>query len=130
MDKSYLKLFMEIAHAVELLSEKALDYNHSQNDAKGEAAATTMREDYSRLYDKMRAEEFDFTQLTRADYIKLLVGTMIVVNNIMERIQGEQKALSGYKTEVIPKLQRIIDECQTDEEAQALAKEIFELVNI
>lgn len=127
MDKSYVKLFTEIVHTTELLAERVMELNHTQNDTKGEATAKTMRDDYIKLYDKMRNEKFDFDSLTKAEYAKLLVGTLIVVNNIEDRIAGEKKALNGYKTGVIPKLQRIVDECKTDEEAITLAAELFKI---
>ena len=127
MDKSYIKLFTEIVHTTELLAERVMELNHTQNDTKGEATAKTMRDDFSKLYDKMRDEKFDFNSLTKAEYAKLLVGTLIVVNNIEDRIAGEKKALNGYKTGVIPKLQRIVDECKTDEEAITLAMELFKI---
>lgn len=127
MDKSYIKLFTEIVHTTELLAERVMELNHTQNDTKGEATAKTMRDDYIKLYDKMRDEKFDFNNLTKAEYAKLLVGTLIVVNNIEDRIAGEKKALNGYKTGVIPKLQRIVDECKTDEEAITLAMELFKI---
>ena len=127
MDKSYIKLFTEIVHTTEILAERVMELNHTQNDTKGEATAKTMRDDFSKLYDKMRDEKFDFNSLTKAEYAKLLVGTLIVVNNIEDRITGEKKALNGYKTGVIPKLQRIVDECKTDEEAITLAMELFKI---
>lgn len=36
MDKNYIKLFKELAHAIEVLSEQVLELNHSKNDTKGE----------------------------------------------------------------------------------------------
>ena len=84
-----------------------------------------MRDDFIKLYDKIRAEDFNATSLTKAEYAKILVGAMIVVNNLETRITNEQNAVKGYKETVIPKLERIVDECKTDEDAQKLAEELF-----
>lgn len=84
-----------------------------------------MRDDFVKLYDKIRAEDFSATSLTKAEYAKILVGAMIVVNNLETRITNEQNAVKGYKETVIPKLERIVDECKTDEDAQKLAEELF-----
>lgn len=130
MDKSYVKLFTEIIHTTELAAERVMELNHTQNDEKGEATAQVMRNDYAKLYDKIRDDNFDFDKLSKAEYAKLLVGTLIVVGNIEDRIAGEKKALNGYKTGIIPKLQRIVDECKTDEQAIALAKELFKIEEI
>ena len=125
MDKSYVKLFIEIISTTEILAERVMELNHSKNDAKGEATARTMRDDYIKLHDKMSNENFDSSTLTKSDYAKLLVGVLILINNIEDQIAGKKKAINGYKTGIIPKLQRIIDECKTDEEVTSLALELF-----
>lgn len=125
MHQKYLELFREVVHTTEVLSEKVIDYNKSKNDDKGVETATTMRDDYAKLYDAMRGEAFDPNTLTKSDYAKFLVGVMIVVNNIESRITSEKKAVNNYKTDIIPKLQRIVDECKTDEEVVDLAKNLF-----
>jgi len=86
-----------------------------------------MREDYSNLYDRIRDENFELIQLERNDWAKLLVGTMIIIQNLEDKIQGEQKAVQGYRIDIIPKLQRIIDETKTDEEAQSLVENLFKI---
>ena len=127
MKSGYEKLFQEIARTNEILAERVMELNHNQNDAKGEETAEIMRHDYSNLYDKFGKDDFELEQLTRNDWAKLLVGTMIAVQNIEDRIKGEQKAVEGYKLDVIPKLQRVIDETKTDEEVQKLVLEIFKI---
>lgn len=125
MDKKYVHLFKEIAHATEVMAEKVVEANRIKKDEKGEQTAKIMHDDYIKLYDRIRADDFDSDTLTKAEYARLLVGTLIVVNNLQERIKAEQSAIQGYKTDVIPKLQRIIDEAENDEKATALANEIF-----
>lgn len=124
MDKKYLQLFTELAHAVETLSEQVMEYDRQKNDEKGERTAQSMRDDYAKLYDKLRG---DNVVLTKSEYAKLLVAAYIVVNNIEDRIKGERKAIEGYKIDIIPKLSRINDETTNDADASALAEEIFKI---
>lgn len=127
MKSGYEKLFQEIARTNEILAERVMELNHNQNDTKGEETAEMMRQDYAKLYDQLSKEDFELEQLTRNDWAKILVGTMIAVQNIEDRIKGEQKAVEGYKIDVIPKLQRIIDETKSDEEVRNLISEIFKI---
>ena len=127
MDKQYTKLFTEIARSTEVLAEKAMELNHEKKDEKSESTAKTMRDDYAQLHDRMAQEDFDFNSLTKAEYAKLTVGAILAAQQIESRLKTMQTALSGYKIDVIPKLQRIINEAKTDEEAKALAEEIFQI---
>ena len=129
MKSGYEKLFQEIARTNEVLAERVMEFNHEKTDIKGEETAKIMRQDYSNLYDQIVREDFEIEQLTRNDWAKLLVGTMIAVQNIEDRIKNEQKAVEGYKLDIIPKLQRIIDETKTDEEVKNLVLEIFKVNN-
>ena len=124
MDKKYLQLFTELAHAVETLSEQVMEYDRQKSDEKGEKTAQSMRDDYAKLYDKLCG---DNVVLTRSEYAKLLVAAYIVVNNIEDRIKGERKAIEGYKIDIIPKLSRINDETTNDADASTLAEEIFKI---
>lgn len=125
MHQKYITLFKELAHATEVLAEQVMQYDNQKDDKKGAETAQTMRDDFVKLYDKIRAEDFNANSLTKAEYAKILVGAMIVVNNLETRITNEQNAVKGYKETVIPKLERIVDECKTDEDAQKLAEELF-----
>lgn len=123
----YLDLFREIAHSSEILAERVMEFDRNTNDLQGEKTAKIMRDDYQKLYDKMRSDGFYFTNLTKSDYTKILVGALIVTNNLEDRIKNEQLVVKGYKNDVIPKLQRIIDETKTDEEAYDLSSKIFQI---
>lgn len=126
MNETYLKLFSEIAHAAEILAEQVMELDMKKGDSKGEKTAATMRQDYQQLYDKLRNNNFE---LTKAEFAKILVGALIVSQQIENQIEAHKKALQGYKVDVIPKLQRIIDEADSDEKALALAKEIFQVID-
>jgi len=123
MDKMYLKLFEAIIQAAEVLAEKVMEYDEKQNDLEGKRTAEIMRDDYANLYDKINTNE-DVT-LTKADFAKLLVAAYIVSSNMEVQVQQLQKTLESYKSAIIPKLSRINDEAQTDEEVTKLAEELF-----
>lgn len=124
MNKEYQNLFKELAHAVELLAEQVMEYDHNHNDDEGEKTAQIMRDDFAALTEKFNAEE---VALERNDYIKLLTGVYIIVNNLQDKITNLKKTIDGYQTNVSAKLQRIMNETKTDEEANTLANELFSI---
>ena len=124
MDKKYITLFTEIARATEVSAEQVMDIDKQNGDEKGEKTARIMRDDYAQLHDKLSAEDFD-GNLTKNDFIKMMAGAMIQVNQLQDRITNLRKAMSGYQNDLIPKLQKIIEKAQTDEEAMKLAEEIL-----
>ena len=125
MDKTYLTLFTELAHASEVIAEQVMELNKSHQDDKGIETAQIMRDDFAQLYDMMRKEDFDHDTLGKREYAKLLVGAIIVANQLDNKIKAEQKALDGYKIDTIPKLERIVNETNSQEEIQALSNELF-----
>lgn len=125
MDKVYVSLFTEMAHATEVNAERVLEYNKKKGDLKGYSAAKIMRDDFAALYDCFRSPDFDSATLTKADYAKLLAAAVIVSQQIEKTIEAQKKALQGYKIDTIPKLDRIVN-CKNDEEAIKLANEIFQ----
>ena len=127
MHPKYVELFKEIAHTTEVLAEQVMEYDRTKKDESGEKTAQTMRDDFCAIYDTMRAEDFSPNSLTKSEFIKLMVGTLIVINNIESRITNEKKAIENYKTEVLPKLERIINESETDEAAVTLANDLFSI---
>jgi len=87
-----------------------------------------MRDDYKQLYDTLRGVDFNPDNLEKKDYAKLLVGAIIVVKQIENKLEAEKKAISGYKIDIIPKLERMVNEVETEEERIALARELFTIV--
>lgn len=127
MNQKYTALFREIVHNTEVMAERVMEYDKQKDDKKGLKTAETMRNDFSNLYDKIRADNFNSETLTRAEWAKILVGSMIVTNNIEQQLENQRKALQGYKIDLIPKLNRIMEETKTDEEAAKLAEKLFEI---
>ena len=125
MDKKYVDLFRELARATAVSAEQVMDYDHEKEDEKGFETEKTMRDDYEALYDRLNDEY----SLTKSDAAKLLVGIMIQLNNIQDRIVALRKAVTGYQTDVIPKLQDIVDNAKSDEDATKIANEKFVIEN-
>ena len=126
MHSKYIELFKEIANATAISAEQVMDYDKQKDDAKGYEAAETLHKDFIELYDKIRDKNFD-GQLAREDFARLLVGTLIVMNQLNDRITALKKAMTGYQTDVMPKLQDIVDNTKTNEEAMAMAEEKFSI---
>jgi len=122
MDKRYVELFKELAKATAVSAEQVMDYDKAKNDEEGLKTAQTMRDDYNALHDKIS----DGSELDKTDFAKLLVGAMIIVNQIQDRIATLQKAMSGYQTDLIPKLNKII-EVETEDEVKKIAIKEFNI---
>jgi hypothetical protein len=83
-----------------------------------------MRKDFADLNDRLGNKDY---QITLADYAKLFVAAYVVSNNLESKIKNEQLALDGYNNDLMPKLSRITSETKSDEEAQKLAFELFQI---
>ena len=121
MDKKYIDLFKNLAQATAASAEQVMEYDRNKNDEKGLASATMMRDDFQDLTGRIVAKDFT---MNKADAARLLVASTIQVNQLTDRIDALKKAMTGYQTDVIPKLQQIMD-AETDEDAQKLAEEKF-----
>lgn len=122
MTTDYINLFAALAQSAEVIAEQVMELDEKNHDEKGLTTATIMRDDYATLYDKLQKND---ETLSHGEFAKLLVAAYIVSNNLEDKIKLYQSTLNGYKAEIIPKLQRIIDETHTDDEALKLANEIF-----
>lgn len=119
MDSRYLELFTLIAQQVANLAEQVMNNHQDKGETKEQEVAQTMRDDYLNLHDKLTTNQ----ELNKADYARILVGAIIVANQLDIRIKNEQKALDGYKLDIIPKLDQINN---TDyDDVPALATKLF-----
>ena len=121
MDKRYVELFTLIAQTTANLAEQVMEEHKKNNEEKGYQTAETMRNDFLNLHDKLGTDEV----LDKADYARLLVGAIIVTNQLNARIENEQKALQGYKIDIIPKLDQINNADAS--ETVKLAETLFEI---
>ena len=121
MDKRYIELFTLIAQTTANLAEQVMNEHEKDGEEKGRQTAETMRNDFLNLHDKLGTDEV----LNKADYARLLVGAIIVTNQLDARIKNEQKVLQGYKVDIIPKLDQINNAETTD--ITELAESLFEI---
>lgn len=103
MDKGYIELFTLITQVSANLAEQVMEEHKKKNEEKGYKTAEMMRDDFLNLHDKLGTNE----TLDKADYARLLVGTIIFTNQLEARIKKEQSALQSYKLDIIPKLDQI-----------------------
>ena len=121
MDKRYVELFTLISQSVANLAEQVMNDHQNKGETKEQETAQIMRDDYMNLHDKLTAGE----DLVKAAFARLLVGAIIVANQLDARIKNEQKALDSYKIDIIPKLDRI-NNVEADE-VPSLAAELFNI---
>lgn len=124
MDKKYIELFKSLAQSTAALAEAVMEYDKEQEEGERVESATTMRDNFQDLAGRITPENFS---LTKADAAHLLIASMIQVNRLQNQINNLKSAINGYQTDVIPKLQSIVD-AASDEEAMKMADEKFIVV--
>lgn len=120
MDKKYLELFKELTRATAVSAEQVMEYDREKGDDKGVETAQSMRDDFEALHEKLTTN-FDGT-LTKADFAKLLVGCYVTLGTLQNRMDALKKAIAGYQTDLMPKLDKIL-QAESDEEAMRIANE-------
>ena len=88
MDSKYLELFTLITQQVANLAEQVMNDHQDKGETKEQETAQTMRDDYLNLHDKLISNQ----ELNKADYARILVGAIIIANQLTARIQNNQKA--------------------------------------
>ncbi len=121
MDKKYITLFKDLAQATAASAEAVMDYDREKDDEKGLETATTMRDDFQELASRIT----DDYEMTQPDAARLLVAAMIQLNQIQDRINNLKNAMAGYQSDVVPKLQDIVDNAKEEGAAAQMANEKF-----
>ena len=98
-----------------------MDYDREKGDEKGLETATTMRDDFQELASRIT----DDYEMTQPDAARLLVAAMIQLNQIQDRINNLKNAMAGYQSDVVPKLQDIVDNAKEEGAAAQMANEKF-----
>lgn len=128
MDKKYIDLFKNLAQSTALSAEQVMEYDEKKGDKDALETAKIMRDNYEDLHTRIEAAQDEYI-LTKADAAKLIIGAYIVVNQLQDRIDTLRKAIAGYQTDLIPKLQDIVDNAENDEAAAKMANEKFIIEN-
>lgn len=119
MNKEYYNLFKQVATNCAIAAE--------ENQSEDSPASQFIAKNFQDLMDKFTVSENP--SLTRSEYLQLLAGCMIVKNQLLTNILKYQEAVKGYSLDTIPKLERIMNETKTEEEAQTLASQLFDKTN-
>ena len=123
MDEHYKQLMIEMCRSATVAAEQVMEYDRNHNDEKGEKVAETMRTDYQSLEDKLKNNEI----LAKNDFLKLIAAAYIVSGNIQDKVNAYEKVIKMYKLDIIPKLGRIVNEANTEEEIQKLTHELLQV---
>lgn len=124
MDEKYIKLLKTLAQTTAVTAEQVMDYDHEKGDEKGWETAKTMRDDFQELADRIGPEY----NMDKNDAARLLVASVIQVNQMQNRIDALKLAMKGYNDDLMPKLQKVVD-AKTNEEASKLIEENFIIEN-
>ena len=127
MDKKYIELFKTLAQATAVSAEQVMEYDSKKGDKHGAEVAETMRNDYQDLTDAITNAGDNYVP-SKSDAARLLVGAMVQANQLPDRIKALKTALTGYQTDLIPKLQEIVEKAETDEDVANMANEKFVIV--
>ena len=65
--------------------------------------------------------------MNKNDAAKFLVGAMVQVNHLQDKINSIKIAIKGYQEDLIPKLKEVVDNAKDDEEASKMIEEKFTL---
>ena len=122
MDKKYINLFKTLAQATAATAEQVMDYDRSKDDQKGLETSTIMRNDYQDLADRVDVEGY---VPTKNDIAKFWVAATIQTQQLQDRIDNLKKAMVAYQTDLLPKLNEIIEQAKDDEDAANLANTKF-----
>lgn len=122
MHNQYITLFKELAQATAAAAETVMDYDREKNDEEGLKTATIMRDDFQALVEKINSTE-NYV-LNKNDAAKLLVGALVQTRQLQTKIDSLRKTLDGYNTDVVPKLEAVVD-AENDEAAIKIAEEKF-----
>lgn len=125
MDKKYVTLFKELAQATAATAETVMDYDRQKGDERALETATMMRDDFQALADAITEDDY---APGKNEAARLLVGAMILANQLQDKINALKTAMAGYQTDVIPKLKEIVDNAQNDDEARQMANEKFVII--
>ena len=108
MNEKYKTLFALIAQNMESIAERAMEDDKANNDMQAYKTAKEMRSKYARLHDLLTSKTVEYIPV-KNDIIDLYIATNIVAQQIETRVRREQTALQGYRLDLIPKLEKAME---------------------
>ena len=122
MNEKYKTLFALIAQNMENIAERAMEDDKAKNDMQAYKTAKEMRSKYARLHDLLTSKTVEYIPV-KNDIIDLYIGANIVAQQIEARIKREQVALQCYKLDLIPKLEKAMNNEDEIEKIFAIQEE-------
>ena len=122
MNEKYKTLFALIAQNMENIAERAMEDDKAKNDMQAYKTAKEMRSKYARLHDLLTSKTVEYT-LVKNDIIDLYIGANIVAQQIETRVRREQTAIQGYRLDLIPKLEKAMENEDEIEKIFAIQEE-------
>lgn len=108
MNEKYKTLFALIAQNMENIAERAMEDDKAKNDMQAYKTAKEMRSKYARLHDLLTSKTVEYIPV-KNDIIDLYIGANIVAQQIEARVRREQTAIQGYRLDLIPKLEKAMN---------------------
>lgn len=124
MHKKYQEVFQALADAATSSAEIALKYEKTKENKQRIDTADEMREKYLALSNKIQAAGKEYIP-TKDDITLLLIASIIVSKQLESQMENIKKAIAGYQTDIIPKLQQILNECENDFEVASKLEQMF-----
>ena len=122
MNEKYKTLFALIAQNMENIAERAMEDDKAKNDMQAYKTAKEMRSKYARLHDLLTSKTVENIPV-KNDIIDLYIGANIVAQQIEVRAKREQTALQGYRLDLIPKLEKAMENEDEIEKIFAIQEE-------
>ena len=122
MNEKYKTLFALIAQNMENIAERAMEDDKAKNDMQAYKTAKEMRSKYARLHDLLTSKTVEYIPV-KNDIIDLYIATNIVAQQIETRVRREQTALQGYRLDLIPKLEKAMENEDEIEKIFAIQEE-------
>lgn len=124
MDKKYIELFKNLARSSATTTELVIDYYNKEKGGEGVEGASTMHEAFQSLYNNINSDEANY-HMTKADAAQLAICSIITLGQLQNQLDQIKKAITGYQTDIMPKLQEIVEKAKDDIEAAEMAEDKF-----
>ena len=124
MHKKYQEVFQALADAAIFSAEIALKHEKTKENKQRIDTANEMHEKYLALNNKIQAAGEEYIP-TKDDIALLLIASIIVSKQLENQVENTRKAIAGYQTDIIPKLQQILNECENDSEVASKSEQMF-----
>lgn len=108
INNDYKPVYLAICERISVLSEITMDKHKKDGDLTTYKTTRDLRDKFARIHDAIGAHELK--SLTKDDWMTLMAGAAVVMNQLAEEVKRTAEVVERYKTELIPELSKIINE--------------------